>query len=207
MILEYPNSVAIFLRPDDKIPKTMSIIHKFPNGVEVAYDVPVVQIRDYSVDTIFEKRLFILLPFYLFRFANRFEEIDRDEKRIEKIKRVLEDIDKRLSEDVEIGEIGAYQKKRLLELMQRVSQSLTQDYKNIRKGVDEVMSVAILRTETDDVYEQGIEQGIEKGQQETLVASIKNIMESFGVNIDKAMDSLKIPQDQRTMYAGLVQNN
>ena len=50
-------------------------------------------------------------------------------------------------------------------------------------------------------------EGIEIGQQETLVASIKNIMESFGVNIDKAMDSLKIPQDQRNMYAGLVQNS
>ena len=56
--------------------------------------------------------------------------------------------------------------------------------------------------------EEGIEQGIEKGkaegQQETTVSHIKNIMDSFGVGIEKAMDSLKIPQDQRTLYAELV---
>ncbi len=207
VVLEYPNSVAVFLRPDDSIPKSMSITHRGPNGAEMTYDVPVVQISDYTVETIFDKRLYILLPFYLFRFANRFREIDRDEKRVEKIKRVLEDIDKRLTEDVEGGEIGAYQKKRILELMQRVSQSLTMDYMNIRKGVDEVMSVAILRTETDDIYEQGIEQGIEKGQQETMTTAIKNLMKSLPCTADKAMDLLAVPQDQRAMYAGLVQNS
>ena len=49
--------------------------------------------------------------------------------------------------------------------------------------------------------------GMEKGQQETLVASIKSVMKSFGVTIEKAMESLDIPQDQRTMYEGLVQNS
>ncbi len=215
VVLEYPNSVAIFLRPDDSIPKSMNITHRGPNGAEMTYDIPVVQIGDYTVETIFDKKLYILLPFYLFKFANKFKEIDRDEKRVEKIKRVLEDIDKRLTEDVEVGGIGAYQKKRILELMQRVSQSLTQDYKNIRKGVDDVMSVAILRTETDDIYEQGIEQGveqgieqgIEQGQQETTVSHIKNLMKSMSLTADKAMDLLAVPQDQRTMYAGLVQNS
>ena len=68
-----------------------------------------------------------------------------------------------------------------------------------------------LKNSYASVERRGIEigerRGIEKGQQETLVASIKNIMDSFGVTIDKAMDSLKIPLDQRTMYAGLVENS
>ena len=34
---------------------------------------------------------------------------------------------------------------------------------------------------------------------------IRNIMESLGVTVDKAMDSLKIPQSQRSHYAGLVE--
>ncbi len=120
-------------------------------------------------------------------------------------------IDKRLSDLCEVGEIGAYQKQKLLELMQRVSSSLTQSFKNIRKGVDEVMNVAILRTQADEILEQGIEQGIEqgekKGQQETLVSSIKNVMDSLQCNIERAMDVIKIPQDQRNMYAGLVENS
>ena len=32
-------------------------------------------------------------------------------------------------------------------------------------------------------------------EQETKLIDIKNVMESFGVTIEKAMESLKIPQD------------
>ena len=41
-------------------------------------------------------------------------------------------------------------------------------------------------------------------EQETKVIDIKNVMDSFGVTIEKAMDSLKIPQSQRETYAGLI---
>ena len=39
---------------------------------------------------------------------------------------------------------------------------------------------------------------------QATVNHIRNIMESFGVTIEKAMESLKIPVEQRDMYAGLV---
>ena len=42
-------------------------------------------------------------------------------------------------------------------------------------------------------------------ERETLVSSIKNVMDSFGVTLEKAMDSLKIPLAQRQTYAALVQ--
>ena len=49
--------------------------------------------------------------------------------------------------------------------------------------------------------------GREEGQQDALVTAIKNIMESLQCTVEKAMEIVKIPQDQRTMYAGLVQNS
>ena len=41
-------------------------------------------------------------------------------------------------------------------------------------------------------------------EQNAKVLDIKNVMESFSVPLEKAMESLKIPSDQRSMYAGLV---
>ncbi len=41
-------------------------------------------------------------------------------------------------------------------------------------------------------------------QQETIVYSIRNIMSSFDVTLDRAMDTLKIPAAQRENYANLV---
>ena len=39
---------------------------------------------------------------------------------------------------------------------------------------------------------------------QATVNHIRDIMESFGVTIEKAMESLKIPVEQRDMYTGLV---
>ena len=62
--------------------------------------------------------------------------------------------------------------------------------------------------ELDDVLmklvKKKVDAKVNDKEQQTLVSSIRNIMESFGVTIEKAMDSLKIPQSQRSMYAGLV---
>ena len=38
----------------------------------------------------------------------------------------------------------------------------------------------------------------------TKMDDIKNVMESFGVTIEKAMEALKIPVTQWDMYMGLV---
>ena len=51
----------------------------------------------------------------------------------------------------------------------------------------------------------GIQALIDKKEQQTRILDIRNVMESFGVTIEKAMDSLKIPQADRATYAGLVQ--
>ena len=50
----------------------------------------------------------------------------------------------------------------------------------------------------------GIQALIDKKEQETKVIDIKNVMESFGVTVEKAMESLKIPQGERTIYAGII---
>ena len=56
------------------------------------------------------------------------------------------------------------------------------------------------------VERRGRDVGRTEGQQETTVSHIRNLMKSMSLTADKAMDLLAVPQDQRTMYAGLVQN-
>ena len=55
------------------------------------------------------------------------------------------------------------------------------------------------------VFEKEIMQEKRAQEQETKAMDIKNVMEAFGVTIEKAMDSLKIPPADRAAYAGLVQ--
>ena len=50
----------------------------------------------------------------------------------------------------------------------------------------------------------GIQALLDKKEQETKVNAIMNVMESFGVTLEKAMESLKIPLAERTIYASMI---
>ena len=80
----------------------------------------------------------------------------------------------------------------------QVSVSVNKElYERIRS--DEAMCQALRELMKDD-----FDRTEKVTEQQTKVLDIKNVMESFGVSLEKAMESLKIPSDQRSMYAGLV---
>ena len=62
------------------------------------------------------------------------------------------------------------------------------------------MSQAIL----ERGMQQGVQQGMQQGEQSALVQSIQNLMDTLKLTLEQAMDALKIPSDQRSMYAGMV---
>lgn len=60
-----PHTSVILLRGRKNLRKAIMITVKYPGG-SIEYEVPILQIRDYDLYEIFEKRLFLLLPFYFF---------------------------------------------------------------------------------------------------------------------------------------------
>ena len=57
-----------------------------------------------------------------------------------------------------------------------------------------------------DIFKNEIDEQRQEARQDTMVSAIRNVMESFGVSEERAMDSLKIPQNQRATYAGLIKS-
>lgn len=51
---------------------------------------------------------------------------------------------------------------------------------------------------------ESLEKRYKEKKQETLVQSIKNLMETLKLPLEQAMDALKIPSDQRSTYTNLV---
>ncbi len=79
------------------------------------------------------------------------------------------------------------------------------------REVDEAVKAARMNKEWRNQYMtmlmrdlENKEIGREEGEQNALVQSIKNLMNNLKMNIDQAMDALGIPSDQRSLYAGLV---
>ncbi len=75
----------------------------------------------------------------------------------------------------------------------------------------EVIDIMLALYDYDDIIKshdnEVRNEGRQEGRQDATVGHIKSIMESFGITIDKAMASLNIPQEQRAMYAELVENS
>ena len=46
-----------------------------------------------------------------------------------------------------------------------------------------------------EVFEQGLKQGIEQGEIKSAIEHTKNLMESANIDINKAMNMLKLPEN------------
>ena len=53
--------------------------------------------------------------------------------------------------------------------------------------------------------QKGIQTGIQKGIQKGKLESLANVMKSFSVDADRAMDALHIPMEEREIYRSQLQ--
>lgn len=66
----------------------------------------------------------------------------------------------------------------------------------IDESEDEIDMCQAIREMQEEMWEAGMQTGIEN----TILSDIKNVMEAFGVTAEKAMRSLKVPEDEFDKY-------
>ena len=178
-----PHAAVIFLRSNATTPDNFPITIHYPGG-QATYDAPAIKMRDYTIDAIFRKKLLLLLPFFPFLFEDRFEGIDKGERGFEELKAAMDDVNDRLNELSDAGEMDEVQKQHMLDWLKHVFDKLTIKYKKVQEGVDQIMTGYMLHTRTDDILDQGIQQGMQQGvQQERKESAIR--MKEDGLSIDK----------------------
>ena len=57
-----------------------------------------------------------------------------------------------------------------------------------------------------EIVKDKVDEKVNAKEQQLTVTHLRNIMDTLGVSIEKAMDTIKIPQSQRSTYARLVEN-
>ena len=78
LTVSFPYSAIISLRHTSHTPDEMNINILTPGG-NVSYNVPVLKVRQYSADELFEKHLFFLIPFHIFVYEKDFNEIEQND--------------------------------------------------------------------------------------------------------------------------------
>ena len=137
------------------------------------YDVPIMKVQTYSLDDIFEKRLLMLIPFYIFSHEKGFPEYNSNDQKLAELEAEYQEILERLDELEQQGVIGAFDKRTIIELSNDVIKEIAQKYENVQKGVGDIMGGALIETEARTILNQGKTQGISETKKQTALKLLK----------------------------------
>ena len=168
LTVTFPNTAVLYLRARKKTPDKMKYVIVTPGGT-VQYDIPIMKVQSYTLDDIFEKRLLMLIPFYIFSHEINFPEYNKNEKELNTLKTEYQDILEKLDELEHQGVIGAFDKRTIIELSNDVIKSITRKFENIQKGMGDIMRGALIETQARTILNQGINQN----KRETALRMLK----------------------------------
>lgn len=142
----FPNTAVLYLRTYKKTPDKMKYVIITPGG-KVQYDVPIMKVQNYTLDGIFEKRLLLLLPFYIFSHEKHFQAYNSSSRELAELESKYRYIMEKLDELERQGEIGAFDKRTIIEISNDVMKEIAKKYANVQKGVGDIMSGALIETD------------------------------------------------------------
>lgn len=175
LYVKFPNAAVLFLRSNSNTPDTMQINIETPGG-EVSYEIPVLKMKRYTLDEIFEKNLLFLIPFYIFTHESRLQEYDKDKEKRQTLLEEYREIRKRLEQLAKDEVIDEYTKCTIVDMSNKVLQSIAEKYEEVQKGVKKIMGGNVLDYEAKKILNKGIATGIAKGKTEANIESAQRML-------------------------------
>ena len=168
-VFTMPASGILYLRCNDSTPDSQEIVVNTPGGT-VSYKIPIVKIKDYSLDDMLSKKLFFLIPFYFFNYS--LEKMEKDHALIEDMKNTYLKLWDQLESLVQQGKISEFEKSAIKAMCDKVAQSLTNKYDNVKEGVDSVMGGEILDYEAKRIRNESRNESNIEAVYNMLVANV-----------------------------------
>lgn len=201
--VEFPRSCVIYLRTTRNTPDVEEVELLFPDGQVCVYRVPTVKLERYTKDSIFEKNLLLLLPFYVMRYEDAAHTIGEDSEKLQGLLKEYEDI--RINLEKELSTAGRSELYTdLNKLIIRISNYIFREEEKVRKGVDEIMGGKVLQLESERLREEGMAIGKAEGKAEgeaRLSALINRlILEGRSDEIQKVVTDVNRRQELYSEY-------
>ena len=89
--VKFPDSAVIYLRSSKTTSDELKIcIHV--RQKQLQYGIPILKVKDYTLEELFEKQLWMLIPFYIFRYEKELRKIDGNQKQLSGLRMEYEKI-------------------------------------------------------------------------------------------------------------------
>lgn len=156
----------------------------------MSYNIPVLKVRQYSADELFEKHLFFLIPFHIFVYEKDFNEIEQNDEKLKKLEAEYTYITKHLNEASHAGILSEYTKAAILEMSRKVVKHLAAKYKKIKKGVNLNMGGKVLNYRAKDI----LNRGRAEGEEQTKIQIATKLL-TCGNDIKSVADITELPEE------------
>lgn len=106
--------------------------------------------------------------FYIFSHEKRFEEYEKDNTKLRALQEEYEQIKNKLEELSHQGVISEYTRCTIIDMSNKVLEHIAVKYNSVKEGVKAVMGGKVLEYEAKTIKKEGIELGIEQGEEKML---------------------------------------
>ena len=159
----FPDSALIYLRSGSNTADSHTLrIHAGEKILEI--EIPTLKISDYSLDEMFEKKLFFLLPFYIFNREDDFQRCMDDETELKRLKSEYEEIKSRLEKCEQDGTITFFEKASIIKMTLGVIAKISDGNEPVKRGLEEIMGGKVLEYEAKAIFREGMTKGEEEGE-------------------------------------------
>ena len=188
LTVRFPESAILYLRSDKKTPNSLWMKMETPGGI-VRYPIPVMRIRDYTLDMIFEKELYFIIPFYIFTYEKELRKYEKNPEMRIQLQNEFLGMRNRLHKCTEVGLIDEYTRCTLLDMSKKVVRSLLGNkYPKTEKEVEKAMGGNILEYEAKTILNKGKAEGVLTTLTELVqkgLLDIKDAAEQAGMTVEE----------------------
>ncbi len=189
LTVRFPNTALIYLRHRNTTPDVMKMNITVPRD-SCSYDVPILKVQNYSLEEIFEKRLFFILPFHLFTYEVNFAEYESNEGKRAELMQHYATLMQRLDVCVAAGELNVYEKNTIVAMMKKVKKHLLAKYSKLEEGLGVIMGGKVLDYEAKDILRQG-EQSKLVSQIQKKLAKGKSV-EEIAEDLEESAENIQV---------------
>ena len=161
LTVTFPHSAVLFLRSNENTGDVMKMKFVTPGG-ELYYDIPIIKMQKYTLQDIWNKEMYLLIPFYIFTHEANFPKYNEDETELKELVEEFEEICAKMEQLVQENKMTELESRIIVELSKKVVDNIAKKYKKIRRGVDVIMGGKVIETEAKKMYNRGRNEGENK---------------------------------------------
>mgnify|MGYP000641759202 FL=1 len=152
--IEFPKSCVLYLRSGNNTPDFLEVEMALSDEHTLLYRIPTIKLEGYTKDSIFEKDLLMLLPFYIMRYEKDIHEMSENPELFQNLLNEYEEIRSNLIKELS-GEDKATLYMDLNKLIIKIADYICQSEEVVRKGIGEIMGGKVLELESERLLAEG----------------------------------------------------